>query len=246
MKRKTHKVLGYDVDLLTFDEAVKQVLENIKNKQGMQIVTVNPEMIELADKSKVFSSILKNADMVVPDGSGIKLALKLQGIKQEQIPGIDLAHELIASCEIFNYPIALIGAKENVIQTTVKRLKSEFQGINISYYKNGYFSSSKEDEIIDSLAESEPKLVLVALGAPKQEIFITKCRKKMPESIFIGVGGSFDVWSGEVERAPEFFRIMGCEWLYRTIKQPERIKRIYKTLPMFLFKVIIEAARKNG
>ena len=68
----------------------------------------------------------------------------------------------------------------------------------------------------------------------------------MPDAIFIGVGGSFDVWSGEVERAPEFFRIMGCEWLYRTIKQPERIKRIYKTLPMFLFKVIIEAARKNG
>ena len=246
MERKSHKVLGYDVDLLTFDEAVKQVLENIKNKQGMQIVTVNPEMIELANKSKAYATVLKNADMVVPDGSGIKLALKLQGIKQEQIPGIDLAHELITSCEIFNYSIALIGARENVIQTTVRRLKSEFEGINICYYKNGYFSSSKEDEIINSLAESEPQLVLVALGAPKQEIFITKCRKKIPEAVFIGVGGAFDVWAGEVERAPEFFRIMGCEWLYRTIRQPERIKRIYKTLPMFLIKAIIEAAKKNG
>ncbi len=245
MERKTHKVLGYDVDLLTFDEAVKVILERIKEKNGMQVVTINPEMIELAGKSKVFSSILRNADMVVPDGSGIKLALKLKGIEQEQIPGIDLAHELITSCEIFKYSVALIGAKESVLQTTVKRLKSEFEGIDICYYKNGYFASSKEDEIINALAESDPQLVLVALGAPKQEIFINKCRKKIPEAVFIGVGGSFDVWAGEVERAPEFFRIMGCEWIYRTYKQPERIKRIYKTLPMFLFKAIIEAIRKK-
>ena len=245
MERKTHKVLGYDVDLLTFDEAVKVILERIKEKNGMQVVTINPEMIELAGKSKAFSTILRNADMVVPDGSGIKLALKLKGIEQEQIPGIDLAHELITSCEIFKYSVALIGAKESVLQTTVKRLKSEFEGIDICYYKNGYFASSKEDEIINALAESDPQLVLVALGAPKQEIFINKCRKKIPEAVFIGVGGSFDVWAGEVERAPEFFRIMGCEWIYRTYKQPERIKRIYKTLPMFLFKAIIEAIRKK-
>ncbi len=245
MERKTHKVLGYDVDILTFDEAVKVILERIKEKKGMQVVTINPEMIELAGKSKAFSSILRNADMVIPDGSGIKLALKLKGIEQEQIPGIDLAHELITSCEIFKYSIALIGAKESVLQTTVKRLKSEFEGIHICYYKNGYFTSSKEDEIINALAESEPQLVLVALGAPKQEIFINKCRKIIPEAVFIGVGGSFDVWAGEVERAPEFYRIMGCEWIYRTYKQPERIKRIYKTLPMFLFKAIMEAISKK-
>ena len=78
------------------------------------------------------------------------------------------------------------------------------------------------------------------MGSPKQELFIDKCRKKQVNAIYIGVGGSFDVWSGEVERAPEIFRKTGFEWLYRTIKQPERIKRIYKTLPVFMFKVIIE------
>ena len=245
MDRKTHKVLGYDVDLLTFNEAVNTILEQIKEQQGMHIVTINPEIIELANKSKTFSSILKNADMVVPDGSGIKLALKLQGIKQEQIPGIDLAHKIIASCEKLNYSVALIGAKENIIQTTVKNLKSEFPRINICYYKNGYFNNTKEDEIINELSEIQPNIVLVALGAPKQDIFIEKCKKILSKTIFIGVGGSFDVWSGEVERAPKFFRYIGCEWLYRTYKQPERIKRIYKTLPMFLFKAIIEAIRGN-
>ncbi len=244
MQRKKEKVSGYNVDLLTFDECVETVLETMKNDKGMQIVTVNPEMIEIADRNPEFAKIIKNAELVVPDGSGIKLALKLKGIVQERVPGIDLAKELISSCNMLNYPIALIGAKEEVIQTTVRKLKSEFESLDICYFRNGYFTAEKGEEIIYNLAKTEPKLVLVALGAPKQELFINQCREKLPDCVFIGVGGSFDVWSGEVERAPGFFRIMGCEWLYRTYKQPQRLKRIYKTLPMFLFKAIMEAIRK--
>ena len=116
MERKTHKVFGYDVDLLTFDDAIRFVLKKMENNEGIQVVTINPEMIELANKDKDYSKILKNADLVIPDGSGIKLALKLQGIQQEQIPGIDFAKELINSCKMLSYPIALIGAKEEVIQ----------------------------------------------------------------------------------------------------------------------------------
>jgi exopolysaccharide biosynthesis WecB/TagA/CpsF family protein len=89
-------------------------------------------------------------------------------------------------------------------------------------------------------------LVLVALGSPKQEEFIYKIKKDMPRTLFIGVGGSFDVWSNKVERAPEFWQKAGLEWLYRTISQPERFKRIYKTLPQFLFKAIIEAITFRG
>lgn len=246
MERITSKVLGYDVDLLSFDNAINLVLEKMHKSEGMQIVTINPEIIEAANKHKALNSIINNAELIIPESSGIELALKLKGIQQERIPGIDFAKELINSCAMFQYPVALIGAKEEVIQTTTRRLKSEFQGLNICYSRNGYFSNNKEDEIIQELANTNPKFVLIALGAPKQEVFITKCRKIMPNTVFIGVGGSFDVWAGVVERAPEFFQVMRAEWLYRTIKQPERIKRIYKTLPMFLFKVIIEAIKENG
>ena len=246
MARKTEKVLGYDVDLMTFDEAVSFVIDKIGKEEGLQIVTINPEMIELANKNKVFSNIIKNADLIVPDGSGIKLALKLKGIKQEQIPGIDLAKELLDSCSFMGYPVALIGAREHVIETTVKRLRAEFKNLDICYYRNGYFTIQKENEIIEKLKETEPKLVLVALGAPKQEIFIQKCKKELPAAAFIGVGGTFDVWSGEVERAPEFFRVMGWEWVYRTYKQPSRLKRIYKTLPLFLFKAIIDSVKNKN
>ncbi len=245
MERKTHKVLGYNVDLLTFNEAVEFVFDKIEKNEGMQIVTINPEMIEAAKKNPAFSNVIADAELVVPDSSGIELALRLKGIKQQRVPGIDLAKEIIKLCNNLNYPIALIGAKEEVIQAAQKNLKSEFEKLNICYARNGYFSNSEEDIIIDNLVKEQPKFVLIALGAPKQELFIKKCREKFPNAIYIGVGGSFDVWSGKVERAPEFFKIIRCEWLYRTFKQPKRFKRIYKTLPMFLFKAIIDGVKEK-
>ncbi len=245
MERNSKNVLGYRVDLLSFDEAVLFVLSNMDKNQGMQIVTINPEIIELANKSKEYSDILKNAELVIPDGSGIKLALKLKGISQEQIPGIDFTKELIKKCANMNYSVALIGAKEEIVNLAAENLKKEFPNLNICYIQNGYFNKEYEENIINNLSIRKPKLVLAALGAPKQELFINKCRKEIKESVFIGVGGSFDIWAGSVERAPEIFRKTGFEWLYRTLTQPQRIKRIYKTLPMFLFKVIIEAIQKK-
>lgn len=244
MERKTAKVQGFDIDLLSFNEAVNYASEKICQNQGMHIITINPEMTELAQKNENFSEILKNADMVVPDGVGIKIALKLKKINQEQVPGVDLAKELIIKCAQNGKKVALIGAKEEVIQKAVQNLRTEIGNLDIEYSHNGYFSLEEENEIINNLEKSSPSLALIALGAPKQEIFINKCRKRLPQTVFIGVGGAFDVWAGVVERAPEIYRKLYIEWLYRTIKQPERFKRIYKTLPIFLFKAIIEAIKK--
>lgn len=243
MQRKTEKVLGYDVDLMTFEDAVQVVEEKLENNEGLHIVTINPEIIEHGKKNYKFSDIIKKSKLVVPDGVGIKIALKLKGIKQEQIPGIELAKEILKSCQFMHKTVALVGAKEEVIKRTVELLESEIDGLNIVYARNGYFTETKETEIIESLTNANPNFVLVALGAPKQDFFINKCREGLPNSVFIGVGGSFDVWAGVVERAPELYRTIGCEWLYRTIKQPQRLKRIYKTLPLFLFKAIIEAIK---
>ena len=244
MDRKTQKLLGYDVDLMSFKEALSFVEKKINNNECLHVVTINPEIIEFANKNKDFSEILKSADFVIPDGVGIKIALKLKGIEQEQIPGIEFAKEAIKICEKNNKKIALIGAKEEIIQKATNNLKKEFPDLNICFSHNGYFSKDYEEEIIKELISSEPQLVLVALGAPKQDLFINSCKEIYPNAIYIGVGGSFDVWAGEVERAPKAFRKIGCEWLYRTIKQPERLKRIYKTLPLFLFKAIIESIKK--
>lgn len=238
MERHVAKILGYDVDLFSFDQAMDYIVKKSET-QSTQTITLNPEMIELGDKNQEFSEILKNADLVIPDGVGIKLVLKIYGIAQEQIPGIEFSGRLIEYCAKNSLPVALIGAKEETLQLACQKLKEKNDGLNIVYARNGYFKEDDERAIVDEIKSKNPKLVLVALGVPKQEIFIKKYKNEFPNTIFVGVGGSFDVWSGNVKRAPKIFRQLGCEWLWRLIKEPSRFKRMFPTLPLFLFKVII-------
>lgn len=238
MNNKRAKVLGYPVDLVSYKDA----LDTTVNWQDfMQIVTINPEMIELAQKNKDFDEILKTADLIIPDGTGIKLALKFRKINQEQIAGCDFAKSLIELASQRNEPIALLGAKQEVLDLTTQKLLDQFPNLQIAFKQNGYFSKDEENQIIENIKNSGAKYLFVALGAPKQEFFIKKCKEFGCNVKAIGVGGSFDVWSGLTQRAPEIWQKLGLEWLYRTIKQPERFKRIFPTLPLFLFKVIISS-----
>lgn len=244
MERKQEKILGFNVDLFSYKEAMNYLENKIDNQIGTHVVTINPEMIELGNKNQDFANMLNNADFIIPDGIGVKIALKIQGIEQEQIPGVEFAKEMVGVCAKKQYPIALIGAKEEILVKTKEKLLEEYPNLIISYRRNGYFNETQEENIISELADTQPRLVLVGLGAPKQDFFTNKCRTKLPHTTFIGVGGSFDVWSGEVKRAPMFLRKIGCEWLYRVLKQPSRFKRIFPTLPLFLIKVIIENIKK--
>ncbi len=232
-------ILDYGVDLLTKNEGLDFVAKRILEYKGAQIITINPEIIEMGKKNEKLSQIIKNAELVIPESTGIKLALKLRGIKQEQIAGIEFARELINICAENNYPIAFVGAKEEVLSKAIENIKEQTPNLNVVFANNGYYTN--EDKIINSIIEANPKVLLVALGVPKQEFFIEKIKSQKSDIIAIGIGGSFDVWAGYVQRAPLNWQKLGLEWLYRTIKQPERFKRIFPTLPMFLFKVIIEA-----
>ena len=241
MIKKRKNVLGYYVDIIDFDDAIRFLNERIQNKKGTHVVTINPEIIMAAKNDYELSDIIKKAALVVPDGTGITWALSLQNIQQVRIPGIDLAYSMLECANSLRYRVALIGAKEEIIRHAEHNIRNEFKDICICYSHNGYFGIEKEKEIISNLEENNPNLVLVALGSPKQEFFIQKLKRILPEATFMGIGGSFDVWAGAVERAPEFYRTIGCEWMYRAIKQPQRFKRICKTLPMFAIEAIIES-----
>ena len=227
------KILGFGVDSFVMEEAADFIVSN----HG-QIVTLNPEMINYAAKDKQFSDIISNSELVIPDGIGVEIGLKILGHKVKRIAGIDFGKLLIEKFYKNGKSIALVGAKPEVLDLAVKNLKDEYNGINIVYSHHGYFDD--EDKIKNDLISSDPDLVLAALGSPKQEIFLFSLKDKLPNSVMIGLGGSFDVWAGVVERAPAFYRKLGLEWLYRTIKQPERFKRIFPTLPLFVFKVLKE------
>lgn len=240
MEKKTVKLLGFNID--TFDQenglqsAVTYAKNLIATKKGGQVITINPEMIEYGLKNEEFGKILNHAELVIPDGVGVKIGLKIKGINAQRIAGVEFSHKLIEECSKEGYSVAFVGAKPHIIEKATRNLKSEFPHLNIVYIQNGYYDDVHK--VYWGLGEKNPQLVLVALGSPKQEEFIREYRRYHPETLMVGVGGSFDVWSGEVERAPEIYQKLGLEWLYRTIKEPQRFKRIFPTLPRFILRVL--------
>lgn len=239
MERSTVKLQGFNIDTFTIDEAVDFICQNHGN-----VVTINPEMIQCAQNNTEFASLIRNANLVIPDGIGVEIGLKILGHKVRRIAGIEFAKRLIVEFSKTSAPVAFIGAKPEIIEKAVANLKSEIPNLNVCYVQDGYF---KDDErVLDELKNSGAKLVLAALGSPKQEFFIEKAGKLLPDAIMIGIGGSFDVWSGVVKRAPEIYQKLGLEWLYRTVKEPKRFKRIFPTLPLFVLKVLKEKLLRVG
>lgn len=230
------ELLGLNIDTYSFEEAITKAKELIDGRVVSQVVTINPEMFEYASKDIEFSNIIKEAEMVIPDGIGVKIALQINNKKVSRIPGVDFAKKLLEETAINSIPVAIIGAKEDVITQAIENLQNEISGLNIIYYHNGFFDNN--EEIFNELSTKSPKLVLVAMGSPKQEHFIYAAKKVLKPCLMIGIGGSLDVWSGQIKRAPKAFQILGLEWLYRTITQPSRLKRIFPTLPLFILKAI--------
>lgn len=230
------ELLGYSIDDYSFDEAVLKAKELIDSDKVSQVITINPEMFQTADNDSSFANIVREAEMVIPDGIGIKIGLKLTGKNVARIPGIDFAKKLLKESALSNIPVAIIGSKEEVITKAIENLQNEISGLNIVYYHNGYFDN--DEEIYSELKNHSPKLILIAMGSPRQEKFIYEAKKKLNPALMVGIGGSLDVWSGFVKRAPKIYQVLGLEWLYRTITQPSRFKRIFPTLPLFLIRVL--------
>lgn len=233
MNRNLIKILGCCVDSFTVEQALDHACE-----LGGQVITINPEMISNAQNNSDFKRLINSAELVIPDGIGVEIGLKILGKNVRRIAGIEFGKSLIKRYYEMGKKIALVGAKPEIISKTVANLKTEFDGIQIVYVQDGYF---KDTELIyDQLKNCSPDLVLVALGSPKQEYFIKDLKTKLPNALMIGLGGSFDVWSGVVKRAPEIYQNLGLEWLYRTVKEPQRFKRIFPTLPLFVLAVLKE------
>lgn len=239
MERNIVKLLGLNVDTFAFDEAI----EYAKSISG-QVVTINPEMVNNAVNNKEFAQIINSAELIIPDGIGVEIGLKILGYKVRRIAGIEFSYRMIEECAKNSQSVALIGAKPEIVEKAKQNLENEIQNLYITYAHDGYFDD--DTEILDNLKVRQPRLVLCALGSPKQEEFIAKAKEILPNALFVGVGGSFDVWSGVVERAPEIYQKLGLEWLYRTVKEPKRFKRIFPTLPLFVLKVLREKFVPRG
>lgn len=221
-------------------EAMIKINDLIENYVGITnlVVTLNAEMVMLAREDSEFNKIINKAELVVGDGSGIVWASKFIGSPlQERVTGIDLLTELLSNQDK-GYKFFFYGGAPGVVETAAEKMKEKYPYLSVVGVQHGYIESSAKDELIKQINILKPDILCVALGAPKQEKWIWENRDRLGAKVAIGVGGSFDVLSGNKDRSPEYLKNNGLEWLYRVYKEPKRVKRIMK-LPKFVVFVII-------
>lgn len=188
-------------------------------------IAINPEKIMAARRDPSIRRVLESGTRRYPDGIGVVWALRRRGEKSARIPGCELWEILMAKCAEHRLPIFLIGGKPETVARTCEKLCREHPGIAIVGVRDGYFGPEEETALCERIRSSGAKFVSVAMGSPRQELFIQRCQAHCPDTFFMGVGGTYDVYIGAVRRAPRPWRMAHLEWLYRLIKQPTRIGR---------------------
>lgn len=199
-----------------------QLLSYVKGRKGI-LVAINAEKILHATEQ---TRAIINRNIGYCDGIGAVMALKKHGYKEVvKLPGCELWLKIIDSLYREGKTFYLVGSKQDVIENTVQKLKQDFPGIQIINYRNGYIKTEEEKQaLLEDIAEKKPDVVFVAMGSPKQELLMEEMFERHP-AIYQGLGGSFDVYTGNVKRAPKWWVDHNLEFAYRLVKQPSRIKR---------------------
>lgn len=227
------KLLDYNIFSGSFDDAIEEILSRDK----VHVVSGNPEVLYtgLSDES-LYNNFTSKQAFIIPDGAGVQLSAKLQNKKiNEKIAGIEVLKAILSKMEKQNKSVYFLGTTEEIIKEFVDKIKVLYPNLNIVGYRNGYFDLNNCDEILHDINKCNPYALFVAMGCPRQEKFIIKAMENTNLSIYMGVGGSFDVISEKLKRAPKWMIDMSLEWLYRVSKEPWRIRRL-GSIPKFIIK----------
>lgn len=231
-------VLNVMIDVVTMKEAVTTVKQFVLQKKPHLIVTPNAEMIMMANKDKQLAHIINKADLVIPDGAGVVWAARYQGnLMPERVAGYDLVQCLLREAVNEKYRIYLFGGAPGVADKARKIAEDRFPGVKIVGTRNGFFNKQEEAEILNEIKTCQPDILLVALGVPRQEKWLDEYKDELRVPAAIGVGGTFDVMAGLVQRAPLWMQRSNLEWLFRLLSEPKRAIRML-ALPRFVIKVM--------
>ena len=235
-------VLGVGFDNVTMDEAVSRAMDFLAEEGTHYVATPNPEIVEVCRENPAARAAVNGADLVLPDGIGvIKGAAMLGTPLRERTPGIEFAARLMDRMAEEGRSLFLLGAKPGVAEEAARRLTVQYPGLRIAGTHDGYFQD--DAPVIEAIRRSGAEAVFVCLGAPKQELWMARNGAATGARLLCGLGGSLDIFAGNVERAPQFWREHGLEWLYRLCREPRRIGRMMK-LPLFLVHVKQEKKRR--
>lgn len=238
MNTKRIEILGVPTDCVDMAQAIEKVEAMIAGSKPETIVAVNPEKVIKAQSDSRLLGQLRRAGLLIPDGIGVVAAARLLRLgRMGRVPGSELMPAICERAAMRGYRIFLFGASPEVNQKTVEVLRRRCPGLQIVGYQHGYLDEKEMPGLIDRINSSGAEILFVALGSPKQELWIDRYLPQLRVKVCQGVGGTFDVLSGQVKRAPASFRKMHLEWFYRLVTQPKRLVR-QTALPKFAYLVL--------
>lgn len=241
---------GTDIDLLSRRQTVEQILAAIGEGRPIQHCVINVAKLVTMQKDTDLRHDVESSDIVSADGMGIVWGARLLGVRiPERVAGIDLFQDLLQACAERGLKPYLLGARQDVLEKAVRAIETRYPGIQIAGWRNGYFTRAEEPQIAAAIHESHADMLFVAISSPVKERFIAEHRNRLGVPFMMGVGGSFDVIAGHVERAPAWMQRYGLEWLFRVIQEPRRMWKRYLVTNMVFAgllarEVVARAARR--
>lgn len=229
------------MDVATMENTVTYVEQKVSKGEFIQHVVVNVAKLVHMQTDKQLADSVKACDVINIDGMGVVWGARFCGHAiPERVAGVDLFHHLLAMSASRGFPVFLLGAEEAVVAKTAEKASELYPSLNIAGYHHGYFWENEED-VVNKIRESQAKLLFVAITSPKKENFINKWKDQLGVNFVMGVGGTFDVVAGKVNRAPKWLQDLGLEWAFRVMQEPKRMwKRYLYTNSKFAFLLLKE------
>lgn len=236
------EIFGIGVDVVDAGEAVARALDMALAGRASYVVTPNVEIVMAARSDEELRRSLNGADLAVGDGIGLVWASRILGKPLPAwVSGIDLMTDLLREASKHGLRVFLLGSTQEVVTAAAERMRSVL-GAEVVGFHHGFFSPLEEPKIVDSILRTEPHIIFVGMGSPRQELWMAENVSLIGRGVMIAVGGSFDVISGAKRRAPSLLRKLGLEWMYRLISEPRRFRRMM-ALPRFA--ALVLAARMH-
>ncbi|WP_407306260.1 WecB/TagA/CpsF family glycosyltransferase [Desulfosporosinus sp. SB140] len=236
-------ILGVTVDTYSMSETVEKIGCAVQDRRALRVVTANPEMIYASEHNPELKQVINSADIITADGIGVVWAARTLGTQvQERVTGIDLVQAIFPAASAGKWRMYFLGGKPGVAELAAYKISTDYPGIKCCT-RHGYFSPQEEQKILQEIRQFQPDVLLVGLGAPRQEFWLAE----HPDlaKVGIGVGGSFDALAGVVTRAPRRIQELHLEWLYRLLKEPWRWRR-QTVLPRFMLRVLCQKVRYSS
>lgn len=224
--------------------ALERIRRFVEERSPRMVVTSDSSAIVRSRSDEELRRIMQSADLVTADGTGVVWAARVLGLPiWERVSGVDLMQRISELAAAHGYSIFLLGAQPGVAEAAAAKLAERYPGLRVAGLQHGYYTPEEEPEVVARIASLRPDILFVAFGIPKQEKWIRRYMEQLQVPVAIGVGGSFDVISGRIRRAPRWMQVAGLEWLYRTVKEPKRIPRL-AALPRFVLMALAERWRR--